>query len=423
MRILLLGLLVVSQAALAELSDVEKEIVAYSRQNKEAAISMLQQVVDINSGTMNFDGVKAVGDVFRKQYEDLGMETHWYDMAQVDRAGHLFAENEGSGRCQLLIGHLDTVFEKDSPFQKFQRNGDEATGPGVNDMKGGDIVMLFALKALAHAGVLDQGKFIVALTGDEEKSGNPKSISRQHLVDAAKRCDIALGFETGTGVNNATVARRGSSGWRLEVSGKRAHSSGIFSDDVGAGAVFEAARILDRFYSDVRGEQYLTFNPGIVLGGTKVDYDPARNTGSAFGKTNVVASTVVVDGGLRTISADQEQSARQRMKAIAEADHLPQTSATITFIDGYPAMSPTPGNEKLLQQLSQVSQDLGQGEVTAYDPGKRGAADISFVAGYVDGLDGLGAIGDGAHTTDENVDLSTLPMLIERTAILMYRLM
>lgn len=423
MRILLLGLLVVSQAALAELSEVEKDIVAFSQQNKEAAISMLQQVVDINSGTMNFEGVKAVGEIFRKQYEDLGMETHWYDMSQVDRAGHLFAENQGSGRCQLLIGHLDTVFEKDSPFQKFERDGDRATGPGVNDMKGGDIVMLFALKALAHAGVLDQGKFIVALTGDEEKSGDPKSISRQHLVDAAQRCDIALGFETGTGPNAATIARRGSSGWRLEVTGKRAHSSGIFGPDVGSGAVFEAARILDRFYNDVRGEQYLTFNPGIILGGTKVDYDHAQNRGSAFGKTNVVASSVVVDGGLRTISAEQEQSARQRMKAIAESDHLPQTDATITFLDGYPAMSPTPGNRKLLRTLSEVSQDLGEGEVEAYDPGKRGAADISFVAAWVDGLDGLGAIGEGAHTTQENVDLSTLPMLIERTAILMYRLM
>jgi len=356
------------------------------------------------------------------------MKTHWYDMSEVNRAGHLFAETplvgdeSSNARCILLVGHLDTVFEADSSFQSFQREGDLARGPGVNDMKGGDVVIIQSLKALHSLGELHNKKIIVAMTGDEEKSGSPKSISRGHLVDAAKRCDIALGFETATSLSSATVARRGSSGWFLEVTGRRAHSSRIFSEEAGSGAIFEAARILNSFHENLRGEEFLTFNPGTILGGTDVDYDPSKNKGEVFGKTNVIAQKVVVHGGLRTISPEQEASARQKMKMIAENNHHNKTSAFIRFSDGYPSMPMTEGNLAVMSVLNQVSNDLGYGEIHAYDPGKRGAADVSFIAEYVDVIDGIGTEGNGAHTPDENVDLGTLPLLIQRAAILIHRL-
>ena len=421
---LVLFLLFGAELVTADLTELENRIIAIAERDKEAAIALLARTVNINSGTMNHLGVKAVGDIFAEEFQDLGLTTTWHDMSEVNRAGHLFAETAGESgsRCLLLIGHLDTVFEPDSPFQTFERQGDHATGPGVNDMKGGDVVILYALKALKEVGVLDDLNLIVALIGDEEKSGSPKSISRYHLIEASKRCDIALGFEIATSLNAATVARRGSSGWRLDVTGKRAHSAGIFNDEVGSGAIFEAARILNQFHEQLTGEEYLTFNPGVILGGTDVDYDPSRNKGGTFGKTNVVAQSVVVHGGLRTISPAQEASARARMKAIAENNHLPKTSAQITFQDGYPSMPPTEGNMAVLANLSGVSVDLDQGEVVAFDPGKRGAADVSFVAGYVDVIDGVGAEGNGAHTLDESIDLATLPLLIQRAAILIHRL-
>ena len=421
---LVLFLLFGAELVTADLTELENRIIAIAERDKESAIALLARTVNINSGTMNHLGVKAVGDIFAEEFQDLGLTTTWHDMREVNRAGHLFAETAGESgsRCLLLIGHLDTVFEPDSPFQTFDRQGDHATGPGVNDMKGGDVVILYALKALKEVGVLDDLNLIVALIGDEEKSGSPKSISRYHLIEASKRCDIALGFEIATSLNAATVARRGSSGWRLDVTGKRAHSAGIFNDEVGSGAIFEAARILNQFHEQLTGEEYLTFNPGVILGGTDVDYDPSRNKGGTFGKTNVVAQSVVVHGGLRTISPAQEASARARMKAIAENNHLPKTSAQITFQDGYPSMPPTEGNMAVLANLSGVSVDLDQGEVVAFDPGKRGAADVSFVAGYVDVIDGVGAEGNGAHTLDESIDLATLPLLIQRAAILIHRL-
>lgn len=422
LSLLLVGSIMGAPFASAELTPLESRLAEIAKQQKAPAIALLEQVVNINSGTMNHAGVKQVADVFDQELKALGFETRWHDLSAVDRAGHLFADNGGPGVCQLLIGHLDTVFEASSPFQNFQRQGDTATGPGVSDMKGGDVVILFALKALKAAGVLDEGRYVVALIGDEEKSGSPKSISRKHLIDAAKSCDVGLGFEYATSLNAATVARRGSSGWRLTVTGERAHSSMIFSEAVGSGAIFEAARILTRFHEQLTGEQYLTFNPGMIAGGTEVDYDPALNAGRVFGKTNVVAQSVVVQGGLRSLSRDQELRARARMREIATENNLPKTSAEIIFSDGYPSMAPTPGNLALLALLSQTSQDLGYGPVTAYDPGLRGAADISFVADYVDAIDGIGIEGQGAHALTEQIDLNTLPMLIERAALLMYRI-
>jgi len=420
----LIAMLFVASVSAQKLSRTEKKIVSTIEKNNSEAIDFLEKVVNINSGTLNAKGVKEVGMVFKDAFDQIGFETNWIEMpADMNRSGHLFAETTGNkGKKLLLIGHLDTVFEEDSPFQTFEMVNDSiAHAPGGNDMKGGDVIVLYALKALSDNGLLNDAQIIVALTGDEESTGKPLSISRKDLIDAAKRSDIALGFETSTGFNYATVARRGASGWAVEVEGKRAHSSGIFSEGTGAGAIFEMSRILHQFYTDVKGEDLLTFNPGVLLGGTFVNYDELTSKGDAFGKTNVVAQKAIVKGGLRFISEEQKERARNKMREIV-ANNLPQTSASVSFTDSYPAMQPTEGNLALLQTLNEVSLDLKQGEVLAYDPGKRGAADVSFVAEYVDGLDGLGTMGSNAHTPQETVNLNTIEALTKRTAILIYRL-
>ncbi|TDQ29058.1 M20/M25/M40 family metallo-hydrolase [Zeaxanthinibacter enoshimensis] len=407
-----------------KLSRAEKKIVKTVSENNDEAIAFLEKVVNINSGTFNTAGVKEVGMEFKSAFDEIGFQTSWIPMpAEMKRAGHLFAETSGSkGKKLLLIGHLDTVFEEDSPFQEFKRINDSlAHAPGGNDMKGGNVIILYALKALQENGLLDDAQIIAAFTGDEEDTGDPLELSRKDLIDAAKRSDVALGFETSTGFNYATVARRGSSGWEVTTTGKRAHSSGVFSERTGAGAIFEMGRILNDFYEEVRGEEFLTFNPGIIVGGTFTDYDPTTGKGEAFGKTNVVAQTAMVNGGLRFISEEQKESAREKMREIV-SQNLPQTSATISFTDSYPAMGPTDENYELLEVLNEVSRDLGQGEVLAYDPGRRGAADVSFVAEYVACLDGLGTMGSGAHTPEETVNLKTMEALTQRTALLIYRL-
>jgi len=418
--LLLVGNCIVAQ----KLSRVERKVLKTIEKNNGEAISFLEKTVNVNSGTLNLQGVRDVGTIFSSAFEQINFETTWISMPQdMNRAGHLFAEIKGNkGKKLVLIGHLDTVFEEDSPFQEFKMvNDSTAHAPGGNDMKGGNVIVLYALKALQEHGLLSDAQIIVAFTGDEESTGKPLAISRKDLIDAAKRSDIALGFENSTGFNYATIARRGASSWEVEVKGKRAHSSGIFSERVGAGAIFEMSRILNGFYNEVRGETYLTFNPGVLMGGTFLDYDIKTGKGSAFGKSNVVAQTAMVKGGLRFISEEQKEHARDKMRVIV-GNNLPNTTASISFTDSYPAMGPTEGNKNLLHQLNQVSLDLGQGNVLAYDPGKRGAADTSFVAKYVDCLDGLGTMGSGAHTPEETVNLNTIEALTKRTAILIYRL-
>lgn len=414
-----------SGIACAEFTADEKRMIDWIDAHAEDANALLAETVSISSGTMNHDGVREVGRVMRRELDSLGLETEWIDMPpEVERAGHLFGRKDGKGKRFLLIGHLDTVFEADDAFQSFERDGNIAKGPGIDDMKSGNVTIVYALKALKEIGALEDIPIVVAYTGDEEKTGSPLSISRKDLIDAGKWADIGLGFEGAVTYDDtdwATIARRSSSSWQLEVTGKQAHSSGIFDDDTGAGAIFEAARILNAFYEEVRGEQHLTFNAGTVQGGTDVEYDPQQNRGRTFGKTNVVPRKAIVAGGMRTISVEQQERARDKMRAIV-ADSHPRTSASIEFWDRYPPMAPTIGNSHLQEVLSNVNVDLGRGPMPALDPSERGAADISFVAPYADALAGLGALGKGGHTPNESLDLTTMPLAIKRAAILIYRL-
>ena len=422
--ILFTGLFFIFSVPVAQpLTKTEKKIVAKVELHFQEALHFLEETVNINSGTHNLEGIQKVGQLYEKPFSKLGFETRWVSMPEeMHRAGHFFAEHKGSkGKKLLLIGHLDTVFEPTGSDQKFSKQDTVAFGPGSNDMKGGNMILLFALKALKEAGVLEKAQIIVALHGDEESTGKPLSISRKDILDAAKRSDVALGFETATGFHYATVARRGSSGWVLRVSGKQAHSSGVFGNYAGAGAIYEASRILTDFYTLLQ-EENLTFNPGLMLGGTAITMDTLSTAGTVSGKTNVVAREVVVKGDLRFISEEQKERTRKKMQAIVSRN-LPQTSAEISFTDSYPAMPPTAGNFNLLKILNEVSLALGQGEVKPYDPGRRGAGDISFVAEYVDCLDGLGAMGGGAHSPGEYIALNSLEPLIKRTALLIYRLL
>jgi glutamate carboxypeptidase len=412
--------------ALAQVSSgPERAIVAAVDSGNAAALALLETAVNINSGTHNFAGVRAVGDLFRKEFDALGFKTTWVDGAGFKRAGHLVADHPGKGPRIILIGHLDTVFERDSPFQKFRRVDDKtATGPGIIDMKGGDVIIIAALKALKAAGALDDMNVIVVMTGDEEDAGEPQAAARAALVDAAKGAQYALGFEDGPGDPRfAVTARRGTSSWTLRVTAKTGHSSQIFRQELGFGANYELARILDGFRRKLAGEAHLTFNPSLILGGTAAELDEVLSRGSASGKTNVIAATAVAMGDLRTLSKEQLQHARDTMKAVVADGPLAQTAAVLTFDDGYPSLPPTEGNARLLAEYDRASRDVGAGPVAAVSPDRAGAADVSFIAGQVPNiLDGIGLMGHDDHSPAETADLTTLPSQTRRAAILLYRL-
>jgi glutamate carboxypeptidase len=413
----ILASLLCTPAAGRDLSGEEQRIVAAVDVQREPAIELLKETVDIPSATENLAGVRRVGAVYARELEALGFETRWADLPPaMARAGHLVAAHRGSrGRRLLLIGHLDTVLEK----EPFRREGDRAYGSGVSDMKGGNLVIVAALRALSSAGALRGLQITVVLTGDEEDAGLPPSVAREALQAVARDSDAALAFE-GSSPGVAVVGRRGVGTWRLLVTGQQAHSSGIFREERGDGAIYETARILAQIHGELR-EPYLTINPSVIVGGTDVTYDTASKSGTAHGKTNVIPREVRVEGDIRYLSAAQLDAARARMTAIVQK-HLPRTGATIEVTGEYPAMTPTDANRGLLAELDRVSRDLGQGEIVAQDPAERGAGDVSFVAEGLACLDGLGAVGGNEHAPGEYVDLATLPALTKRAALVIYRL-
>jgi glutamate carboxypeptidase len=406
------------------LSATEKKIAEYINLHINEAEKLLADAVNINSGTLNKAGVRKVGDVFAKEFKSAGFSTEWVNLPDsLNRAGHLVATHKGKkGKKIFIIGHLDTVFEPDMAFSPYKKlNDSTATGQGVNDMKGGDVIVILALQALQSLNLLNDANITVYFTGDEEKAGLPNTVSRKDFIDRAKTCDVALAFEGATSLTSVATARRGTSGWKLHVTAKTGHSSGVFSNGSGYGAIYEASRILNSFREELSKEKYLTFNPGLILGGSDMKYDDANSKGDAAGKTNIISPEVMVTGDLRFLTEAQKENAREKMKAIV-AQNLTGTKAQISFQNGIPAMEPTEGNNKLLRVIDSVSRSMGLGATRAGDPGSRGAGDISYIAKYVDCIDGLGASGRGAHAPGETINLKEMPVLAQRAAILIYRL-
>jgi glutamate carboxypeptidase len=415
-------------------SAIESAMVKAVDAETPAAIGLLEKLVNINSGTMNLAGVVAVKDVVAPQVEALGFKVQWTPMESLDgRAGDLVAEHvcaAGTGKCGkriLLIGHLDTVFELSSSFQRYSivpgTNGNVATGPGVNDMKGGLVVMLAALQAMKTAGVLDNAEIRIVLSGDEERHGEPVSVSRKDMIDAAKRSDVALEFESGgivSGKEVQSISRRSAGTWRVETSGRTGHSSQVFSERMGDGAIYELTRILDAFRKELR-EPGLTYNVGLVLGGATATMNANGTGGEAMGKSNVVPPMALALGDMRTLDNEQTARVQAKMRAIV-ADHLAKTGAVITFEEGYPAMATTEAGHALVKQLNEVNATLGLPMMEEMDPMARGAGDIAFVAPYVPGLVGTGVMGEGAHAEGETVFLDSIPRQAKRMALLMYRL-
>jgi glutamate carboxypeptidase len=424
---LALAALAPAAPAAARLAAGEQKMIGHVDREQEQTLALLEKMVNQNSGTLNAAGVEAVGRMVRAELEPLGFTVRWVPIPEAKRAGHIVATHKGNGRGKrmLLIGHLDTVFEPDSPFQRFVRkDADTVEGPGVGDDKGGIAVMIAALRAMHSAGTLKNADIEIVLTGDEEDAGSPISVSRRDLVAAAGRTDVALDFEnlsTENGKDMGAIARRGSAEWEVKTTGRPGHSSRIFSEVSGNGAIYELTRILAAFRQELP-EPNLTFNVGLVVGGTTAALDATGTRGEASGKTNIIPEVAVARGDIRTLSLDQYDRVTAKMREIA-GRHLPGAKAELTLFEGaYPPMAPTPANQALLDRLNAVNRDMGLEAMQPIDPLKRGAGDIGFVAHLLPGLVGLGPAGGGAHAAGETVDVPSIWRQAKRAAILMTRL-
>lgn len=421
---IIITLLLVSVGYAQGISSTEQKIVTEIAKNHAANLNLLKEIVNINSGSLNVDGVRQVGERLAVEFRKIGFNTEWVKLPDsMKRAGHLVAWRKGKkGKRIMMEGHLDTVFEPDMDANPFRiLNDSTATGQGIVDMKSGDVMMLAICQALHNLGLIDDASIICYFTGDEESTGKPEDVSRLDFITRAKECDIALGFETAQGFSTIATGRRGSSQWKLTVTGEQSHSAGMFGPRTSFGANYEVSRILNEIRTTLGNEEYLTISPGVMAGGTELNYDPKKYGGSVSGKTNIIAPHAIVQGDLRFLGEAQKEKARKKMQEIA-ANGLRGTSARFEFYDGFPSMEPKPGNMALVAELNKLSLDMGLGPVRAGDPGSRGAGDISWIASYLDCIDGLGASGGGAHAPGETMKLNEWQKLTERAAVFVYRL-
>ena len=420
----LLATMIAAMPAAAALSPAERRMAEVIAAEEARSLALLERMVNVNSGTNNLEGVEQAGRMTAAELEPLGFAVRWVDKRATGRAGHLIATHEGRPGTKrlLLIGHLDTVFEKTSPFQRFERRGDRVSGPGVNDMKGGNVIMIAALRAMQAAGTLKDANIAVIFTGDEESVGRPRAQARAELMEMGRNADVALEFESlakEDGRDMGSIARRSSTAWTLRTKGRTGHSSAVFSDRSGFGANYELTRILDAFRRDLR-EPSLTYNVGLIAGGTPATLGAAGISATVEGKSNIIAAEAVARGDIRALSNDQLERTEAKMRAIV-AQSLPGTSAEITFDEGYPAMPPTEGSRALLARLNAINADLGLAPMAELDPLKRGAGDIAYV-GHLPGLIGLGAAGGGSHAEGEDAEVASYARQARRAAILMSRL-
>ena len=298
----------------------------------------------------------------------------------------------------ILIGHPIRC-SPSNPYQKFQRIDDStARGPGIIDMKGGDDHS--HSPRAEGCGALDKMNVTVVFDGDEEEAGTPTSAARQTLVDAAQGAAAALGFEDGAGdPRTAVISRRSAGSWTLTTTGIPAHSSQIFKPEFGAAAVFEASRILHEFYTRLSAEPYLTFNPGLALGGTLVKVDTTGTEGSASGKRNVSAEHMVVTGDLRSAVARARQGpapcARDRVASLAQDPGRDLVRRRL------PAHGADAGHRRLLAITTRPAATSALAASWQWIR-RAGAADVSFIASTVPMLiDALGLSGHDDHTEKE----------------------
>lgn len=399
----------------------EKKIIEFIIKNKQEQLKLLETLVNINSETSNVEGVKKNGELIKSELEAIGFNVNWHDLpSEMHHAGSLVATIKGnSDKKILIIGHLDTVFPIDSPFQYFTLSPDHkyATGPGVIDAKGGIVTILYAMKALHHFGKLKNANITIVFTGDEELAAKPTSTSRKTLIDIAKNSDIALGFEFALSPDEIIVGRRGLDEWFLSSTGKSQHSSSIFQSDTGFGAVYEASRVLNEIRQNLSTTPGLTINAGLLLGGQKINENIETGIGSASGRKTIVPAIAYAHGDMRFLSEQQRNEAQKNMVQIS-ARSLQGTKSSISFKPIIPPMPTTESNHKLLELYSIINQNLGGPAIKAALPELRGGADISYTASYIKaGLDGLGPWGKGAHTENETLEIDALTIATQRTAL------
>jgi glutamate carboxypeptidase len=363
----------------------------YCHQHQSAMLDMLRQMVEMESPSDNKAALDRCGQFLKTQLEAAGAVVSFFD--QKDAGNHLKAQFAGDNRKPvLLLGHFDTVWPLGT-LQKMPLRVDSGRvyGPGVYDMKAGIAMMIFALRALRSAGAQHR-PVIVLLDTDEEvgsRTGRP-------IVEAtAKDCDAVLVLEPSQTIKGfLKTARKGVGDFTITVRGRSAHAGVDF--EKGHSAIVEIARQILEIQKFVDQSAGITVNPGVIQGGTR---------------SNVIAAEASVHVDVRIARLADGTELENKFRTLKPFD--PVCTLEVTGGINRPPMERTPGTVRLFEIAKEVGSALG---MSLDEASTGGGSDGNFTSALgIPTLDGLGAVGEGAHAVNESIILEELP---RRTALL-----
>ena len=379
-------------------------------------LETLRLWVATNSGSFNRDGLERFAEELVPALSHLGFTVELEPGQRLRLPGRQAktgplvlarrpapAGVEGAPRF-LLVGHYDTVFERASPFQELRNDPNDparAIGPGVADMKGGLVVMLFALRALAESGDLDRASWTVIFNADEEVGS---LVSRERIEAEARRSDYGFVFEAARPDGAMVSSRRGVGQFRLEVSGVAAHAGQAHAK--GRSAIRELAEKVIRVEALTDYSRGITFNVGTIEGGTKRNVVPER-------------ALAWID-----VRYEDRAQAKEILEGLQRVAKDATVKGTRTQLWGRLHRPPKPPTESTLQLLAlheEIARELGPAPPRPLHAG--GGSDGSLMnAVGLPTLDSMGVRGGNAHTSREFVVLESLPERAAIAAILLRRL-
>lgn len=398
------------------LDNQEQALVQWLDTQEAAMLALLEQITNINSGSLNKPGIAAIASVLSAELRQLGFSVSALpggivsmpscpgNEYVVDLADHLLASRSGSGTRLLLMGHLDTVFPLESPFQTFTRTGDTMYGPGVSDMKGGLVIMLFALKALAETGELD-GKSLSILLNSDEEMGSLSS--RKYVEEQSLLHDYGLVYES-SGSNDLVRTRKGLGQARFVVRGVAAHAGA--AHERGRSAIKELAYKIVEIEKLTDYESGVTVNVGVISGGE------ARNTIAPCAEALVDLRYPEPQQGVDAIAAFESIFASVLSYPVDSGELTTESWVSLHR----PPKIPTEQSDYLLEKTIAIGRLLGQ-QLGVTDSGGGTDGSLSQAVGLPT-LDSLGSDGGGAHSESELARVSSLVERAKLSAILIRRL-
>jgi glutamate carboxypeptidase len=372
------------------------QIIEYLNGREARYVERLRDLVNTNSGIDNPEGRLQCLAQLERVYKLLGFACERVD--QGHGMVHLVARRpakatNGSRPVRLLLlGHFDTVFDRDTTFLGYSLVGEWAHGPGIGDMKGGLVVTGAMLEALDHIDVLDSLDVVVLHNADEEVQS---PTSRQLIEACCDDRDICLDFEVGRKSGAIVKSRAGVGRFFVQATGRAAHA-GMHHED-GRNAITALAAVITEISNLTDYKLGTTLNVGIVRGGAK---------------RNIVADNAHCEVDLRIREPSQEDVVVRAVNAICERATADGITITARGGVGRPPWRPGGDSEDLAQHFLDVAEDLNV-SLTAEDTG--GGSDANFTAALgVPTLDALGPVGEGVHTHNERIKLHSI---IERAKL------